>query len=581
MSHSKTARVVLLLVPSSVALAAPALAQATRRVDLGLGGALPDAPVSVRGIAGEGRFVLLESAATNLVAGDTNGAGDVFVRDLARDVLERVSVDDAGAEGQGESRRGTLSADGRFVAFESLAALVADDTNGVQDVYLRDRKLGRTLRVSVDEHGREATRPSAWGSVSDDGRHVAFDSLARLAADDVDDVNDVYVRDRDPDGDGDLDGAATTIRLSRPLGGDRANGSSFFPRISGDGRRVVFHGLASNLAPGDGNHDWDVFVRDRDPDGNGVLDESDATTAILSASASGVQGGRASRDAAIDRDGVQTAFWSDSGNLVPGDTNHVADVFVRDLARGTTVRVSVDSAGHEGNGASLNPTLSADGRFVAFVSVATNLVAGDTNARQDVFVHDRDPDGNGIFDEGNGTTRRESLSPFDAQGAGVHSLAFLSASGRRVAFQSTSADLVPGARAPGGAVYLRDRIRLASFGGAGRALGFRVDGALAQPGAVVEVLLSAGESELGSILGERAWLPLRLDRVTALTLGRFRAPIDAAGTALIPPAALGPLFPLPLHAAALVLAPDESGAWPVTPPLALDAPGPQEKPERP
>ena len=563
----------LLLLPGPAATCP--LAQATRRVDLGLGGAVPDAPVMVRGIAGNGRFVLLESAATNLVADDTNELTDLFVRDLLRGENERVSVDRAGAQGAGGSRNGTISADGRFVAFESGAALVADDTNGVQDVYLRDRERHLTIRVSVDEQGGQAARPSEWGSVSADGRHVAFNSPAHMTADDVDNVNDVFVRDRDPDGDGDLDGQAITVRLSRPFAGDRANGGSFFPRISGNGRRVVFHGLAWNLAPGDTNGDWDVFVRDRDPDGDGVLDESDAVTAILSVSSTGVQGRRASRDASIDHEGRHAAFWSDSGNLVPGDTNRASDVFVRDLVLRTTVRVSLDAAGREGDNASLIPALSADGRFVAFVSMATNLVAGDTNGRPDVFVHDRDPDGDALFDEGNGLIRRESLSPFDVQGAGSHTLAFLSADGRRVAFQSSLADLEPGAAPSAGAVYLRDRIRLSPLGGPERDLGFRLEGAFGQEARTVQVLLSASETQLGSVL-KGAWVPLLPDRWTVLSLGRLRAVIDAGGAAVIPiPASsLGP-GPLPpsLRAAALVLARDEAGAWPVTPPVAL---GPQQ-----
>src|SRR5262245_48558817 len=112
----------------------------------------------------------------------------------------------------------------------------------------------------------------------------------------------------------------------------------------------------------------------------------------------------------FSRDGRYLAFDSAAGNLVGGDGNGIADVFVKELATGALVRVSVDSNGVEGDGASAGPSLSADGRFVAFQSYAKNLVPSDSNVAIDVFLHDRDPDGNGIFDEGNGVTTCVSVS---------------------------------------------------------------------------------------------------------------------------------------------------------------------------
>src|SRR5437867_824550 len=171
----------------------------------------------------------------------------------------------------------------------------------------------------------------------------------------------------------------TTERVSVDSAGTQGNSFSLDPSISADGRFVAFSSLATNLVPGDTNGAFDVFVHDR----------LTGTTERVSVDSAGTQGHGNSSEPSISADGRFVAFSSVATNRVPGDTNAAFDVFVHDRLTGTTERVSVASAGTQGNGSSLDPSISADGRFVAFSSVATNLVPGDTNGKEDVFVHDR------------------------------------------------------------------------------------------------------------------------------------------------------------------------------------------------
>ena len=209
---------------------------------------------------------------------------------------------------------------------------------------------------------------------------------------DTNGVFDVFVRDRQ---------SATTERVSVGNGDAQGNSGSVFPSISADARYVAFQSIASNLVSTDTNIWQDVFVRDR----------TARTTELVSLAGNGAVGDDSSFTPSMTPDGRYVVFTSSATNLVPGDTNAVDDVFVRDRLAGTTERVSVGTGGSEGNGASGQPSVSADGRFVAFRSEATNLVPGDSNGMADIFVHDRDPDGNAIFDEGNGVTVRVSVGP--------------------------------------------------------------------------------------------------------------------------------------------------------------------------
>jgi Tol biopolymer transport system component len=325
-------------------------------------------------ISAHGRFVAFGSAASNLVPGDTNNADDVFVRDRRMQVTRRISVGAGGQQANGGSSWPAISADGRFVAFTSSASnLVAGDTNGRIDVFVRDRMLQVTRRISVGPGGQQANSESSENfepAISAHGRFVAFGSAAsNLVPGDTNNADDVFVRDRK---------LQVTRRISVGAGGQQANGTSFSPAISAGGRFVAFASWASNLVPGDTNGTQDVFVRDRRMQ----------VTRRISVGPGGQQANSDSFSPEISAGGRFVAFWSIAKNLVAGDTNRRADVFVRDRTAKLTGRVSVGPGGQQANRRSLYPEISAHGRFVAFFSRAFNLVAGDTNNRFDVFVRD-------------------------------------------------------------------------------------------------------------------------------------------------------------------------------------------------
>ena len=349
------------------------VAHLTRRVSVGPGDQQANDHSFWPAISANGRFVAFTSTASNLVAGDTNHKRDVFVRDRVAQVTRRVSV----GPGDQQANGGTtfapaISADGRFVTFRSGASnLVAGDTNGTVDVFVRDRVAQVTRRVSVGPGGQQTNHNSSEPAISAHGRFVAFRSSAsNLVAGDTNNRFDVFVRDRK---------AQVTRRVSLGPGDQQANGGSFDPAISADGRFVAFRSGATNLVVGDTNGIPDVFVRDRKAQ----------VTRRVSVGPAGRQANALSFEPAISADGRFVAFRSGATNLVAGDTNDTYDVFVRDRVAHLTRRVSVGPAGLQPNSLSYFPAISADGRFVAFVSHASNLVAGDTNLAADVFVRDR------------------------------------------------------------------------------------------------------------------------------------------------------------------------------------------------
>ncbi len=338
------------------------------------------------------RYIAFESVASNLVPGDTNGRTDCFVKDRQTGITERVNVDSNGLEGNHGCYSPSISADGRYVAFPSGASnLVPNDTNGAMDVFLHDRETGVTERVSVDSTGQEANGSNVHTIISADGRYVAFYSTAtNLVPGDTNGTTDVFVHDRV---------TGITERVSVDSSGQEANGGSGGPSISSDGRYVAFGSAASNLVPGDTNGTSDVFVHDRvtgltervSVDSNGQ--EANGLNRLTGSSVYET----------ISGDGRYVVFISEASNLVTGDTNGIRDIFVHDRVTGMTERVNVDNNGEEANGLSINATISADGRYVAFDSYASNLVPGDTNASQDVFVRYLDNDGDGftLFDDCN------------------------------------------------------------------------------------------------------------------------------------------------------------------------------------
>ena len=284
----------------------------------------------------------------------------------------------------------------------------------------------------MNSRGAQSNKGGGNGGLdlSFNGRIVAFDSLsANLAPGDGNHVFDVFVRDRI---------AGTTRRVSVATGGGQGNGNSVAPTVSALGRYVTFGSIASNLVANDTNVDWDVFLHDR----------RSGTTERISVGSGGAQGNGPSTNSDVSRLGRHVAFASTASNLVSSDTNNSNDVFVRDRQIATLARVSIGSAGQQGNGASFEPSISFDGRFVAFVSNASNLVDGDSNARADVFVRDRRLN----------TTARISVTSAGAQSNDDSSAAAISGNGRYVAFASAANNLVPGSTNDITDVFVHDRV---------------------------------------------------------------------------------------------------------------------------
>jgi cold shock CspA family protein len=325
-------------------------------------------------ISADGNVIVFTSYSDNLVAGDTNGVADVFVHDRSTGITERVSVDSSGVEGNDASYTApmSISADGQIVAFRSAASnLVALDTNRSSDVFVHDRATGITECVSVSSSGELGNKGSYGGTISADGHIVEFHSDAwNLVASDSNGFVDVFVHDRS---------TGITERTSVASWGDQGNGDSFFQSISADGQIVVFSSLASNLVVFDWNGSDDIFVHDR----------LSGITERVSVDSSGVEGNDDSSSAQVSADGQIVAFASAASNLVASDANGSKDVFVHDRFTGVTERVSVDSLGVEARTDSYTPSISADGQVVAFWSGASNLVGFDKNGAFDVFVHDR------------------------------------------------------------------------------------------------------------------------------------------------------------------------------------------------
>jgi IPT/TIG domain-containing protein len=415
---------------------------ATERVDVDSAGGQASDGAAGDSISGDGRLVSFISPASTLVPGDTNNFYDVFVHDRQTGATERVSVDSAGRQANANSGLNSLSADGRFVVFNSRASnLVSGDTNRSEDVFVHDRQTGVTERVSVDSSGAQANGESFIAGISENffdrrsisanGRFVTFTSLAsNLVPGDTNFTYDVFVHDRQ---------TGTTERASVATSGGQANGQGDAAVISGDGRVVAFGSIASNLVPGDTNNSYDVFVHDRQT----------GATERVSVDTSGGQGNAFSYLPAISGDGRFVAFQSLASNLVPGDTNNVYDVFVHDRQTGATERVSVDSLGGQGDAESAVSGISADGRFVAFYSGASNLVPGDTNHARDVFVH-------GLQ---NGTTERLSVTSSGGEANDHSDGGGISGDGRVVAFTSQASNLVShdSNRAPDVFVHDRDQ----------------------------------------------------------------------------------------------------------------------------
>ena len=324
-----------------------------------------------------------------------------------------------------------ISADGRYVAYSSTAVnLVPGDVNNASDVFVYDRVTRRNEIVSVSSSGQRTVGEcgSATPSISADGRYVAFSSCAaNLVQGDTNLASDVFVHDR---------ATRRTERVSVKANGGQAmqpvdGHGSGAPSISPDGRYVAFGSAASDLVPGDTNGFTEVFLKDR---AGGAIQR-------VAVSSAGEQGNNSTGGVSVSAGGKFVAFGGYASNLVPDDTNNAHDVFVRDVAKRKTERISLRSGGVQGNSggasgvaAAGGRAISADGRYVMFSSNANSLIPNDSNAAFDIFVWDR----------ATKRAQRISVGSPGHQGESSSNLGSLSLDGRYVAFGSAANNLVPG-----------------------------------------------------------------------------------------------------------------------------------------
>jgi len=335
-------------------------------------------------VSGDGRYVVFDSYSDTLDGDDTNGSKDVFMRDMVEGTTVRVSENADGSDGTaGEggtygSRSPVISRDGRYVVFYTGNAFVEEDTNDVQDWYRKDMTTGDFELVSVADDGTLSDNGGGSdydrAAISADGRYVAFDTWANTMVDnDTNDYRDVFVRDM-------TEGTILPVSFDAEAGNESWNYGSRTPAISADGRYVAF--ISGNDYAGEDTNDntTDWYLRDM----------TDGSLELLSVNMDGESGddGMWSNDgrASVSDDGRYVAFVSRASDLTLGDTNDQPDVFVRDRDLGVTGVVSVSSDLEYSNGWQQNCAMSADGMVVAYDSWADNLVEDDANDTADIFV---------------------------------------------------------------------------------------------------------------------------------------------------------------------------------------------------
>ncbi len=431
----------------AVMFAMPARGQSIERVNVGAGGVQTDKSSKRPMVSGDGAFVVFSSNATNLIPGDTNLSKDIFLVERATGTVARVSVGPGGVESNGDSGRPTISADGRYIAYRSDATnLIAIDNNATRDIFLYDRVAGTTTLVSGVELGFRGNGSSNRPAISGNGRFIAYRTKAsNLVSGEVDTNGnmDILVFDRV---------SGTTTRVSVDSSGAQATGGdSDRPAISSDGRYVVFSSKATNLVAGDSNGVEDIFLHDRDT----------GETTRVSVASDGTAANNESSRPAISGDGRFITFTSSASNLVSGDTNGVDDVFLHDRDTGVTTRISVAADGTESDGPSSVSTLSADGSFISFRSVATNLVVGGANGVEQVYIVNRvtgslflvsaKADGSPGSNPAPVCVPPASCNPKESS-----SRPSLSTDGQLVVFHSIAVDLVPDDTNDKKDIFLRD-----------------------------------------------------------------------------------------------------------------------------
>jgi hypothetical protein len=394
----------------------------TAGVNAGLGGAPANGTSSAPVVTDGGRYVVFESAASNLVSGDTNNSFDVFVRDTDTGALTRVSTSTGGGQQSNVSGEATVTRDGKFVTFtRGTGSVPLSGSSKIAitggQVCTKDTSTDSLSCVSNSPGGAPGNGGSGNASVSGDGNIILYESLATNIAPGGDGngaISDVFAFNK---------ATGTNQVLSLTPGGGFGAAESNKPRISCNAGFYVFESK-SNLAQGPVQSNVRNLYQATFPNGAKRL----VTVGLNNAAANGD-----SRNARISNDGRFVFFESDASNLVSGDTNAVSDVFVADLSGASVAirRLSTSTAGVQGNGASRRPFIPCDGAFMTFESEANNLVVGDSNGQADVF----------LLNMGSGALTIASLAPGATLSNGKSGNAALSPDGSTIGFDSEAGNL--------------------------------------------------------------------------------------------------------------------------------------------
>ncbi len=380
----------------------------TIRVSATSGGGEASSYSWLESVSADGRYVAFRSD-SNLIPGVTGR--QIYIKDLVTGELRLGSSDANGVQGNGTSNGGSLSSDGRYLAFRSTSTTLIPGVSRAGQIYVKDLVTGEIKLGSSNASGVHGNAMSLGASISADGRHVVFESTATNLIPGVT-GQQIYVKDL----------TTGELKLANSnQGGVQGNGSSASGRISVDGRYVVFHSNSTNLVTGAGG--WEIYVKDLQT----------GEVRVASSNENGISGNDSSYSAAISAEGRYVAFRSFATNLISGVSGW--QIYVKDLETGKVKLGSGTQDGVQGNGSSNNVNISADGRYVVFTSDSSNLVSGVSGYqtyRKDLFTGEIElvsRTTNGEADANNGATP-------SAKGG------IISADGSKVFFSSDSSNLI-------------------------------------------------------------------------------------------------------------------------------------------
>ncbi|NOQ63187.1 MAG: DUF4214 domain-containing protein [Methyloprofundus sp.] len=368
-------------------------------------------------ISADGRFIAFESSATDIVNNDHNHLKDIFIRDTLENTTQLISRNSSGTQANDISHSPAISADGRYVTYVSKASnLSSDDQAYSDDIFVYDRITRITSRVSKENSSAQGKFESGSinPTISADGHYISYESSnTNLVADDNNAANDIFVYDRL---------TAATTRISVDSSGNQASDSSHFPSISADGRYITFSSSAFDLVSNDHNASDDIFV----------YDQATGQQSLVSINAAGEQADNHSILPSISADGRYIAFNSTASNLVDNDTNDASDVFVYNRKLATQQRVSLNDAFQQANNDSFGASISANGRYVTFFSSASNLTSDDHNIDKDIFAYDTQ----------NKQQTLISINSSSEQADDKNDWPTISATGQYIAFTSSASNLI-------------------------------------------------------------------------------------------------------------------------------------------